>query len=112
MRSERHSTIEQSDFRTCFTIVLRWTLFRRVANSVVCLVYTTRYRVRSTGGRQIIPVPAKFGAVTYHAVHDDASLRASATIALRMPRRLATFIAQAFSHDHFVTRTSMICAAS
>ena len=30
-----------------------------------------------------------------------ASLRASATFAFLRPRRLATFIAQAFSHDHF-----------
>lgn len=41
-----------------------------------------------------------------------ASLRASATIALRWPRRLATFMAQAFSQDHFDTRVSSTCAAS
>lgn len=37
---------------------------------------------------------------------------ASATIALRKPRRLATFIAQAFSHEHFVTHVSNTWAAS
>jgi hypothetical protein len=36
-----------------------------------------------------------------------ASLRASATFAFLRPRRLATFIAQAFSHDHFFVRVSM-----
>ena len=41
-----------------------------------------------------------------------ANRRASATIALFMPRRLATCIAQALSHDHRVERTSMLCAAS
>ena len=41
-----------------------------------------------------------------------ASLRASATIALRWPRRFATAIAQAFSQDHFETRVSKTCAAS
>ena len=41
-----------------------------------------------------------------------ASLRASATIALRWPRRLATCMAQAFNQDHFVTRVSSTCAAS
>ena len=41
-----------------------------------------------------------------------ASLRASATIARRWPRRLATSIAQAFNQDHFVTRVSSTCAAS
>ena len=41
-----------------------------------------------------------------------ASRRASATIAFFCPRRLAMFIAHAFSHDHFCTRVSMTCAAS
>jgi hypothetical protein len=41
-----------------------------------------------------------------------ASLRASATIARRWPRRFATAIAQAFSQDHFATRVSNTCAAS
>ena len=36
-----------------------------------------------------------------------ASLRASATIAFFMPRRLAICIAQALSQDHRVERTSM-----
>lgn len=36
-----------------------------------------------------------------------ASRRASATIAFLRPRRFATFIAQAFSHDHFFTRVNM-----
>src|SRR6476619_2429741 len=40
-----------------------------------------------------------------------ASRRASATIAFFIPRRLATCIAQALSHDHFFER-SMLCAAS
>jgi hypothetical protein len=40
-----------------------------------------------------------------------ASRRASATIALLMPRCLAIFIAQALSQDHFVER-NMLCAAS
>ena len=41
-----------------------------------------------------------------------ASRRARATIAFFSPRRLAIFIAQALSHDHFVERTSRIWAAS
>src|ERR1700730_12987414 len=41
-----------------------------------------------------------------------ASRRASATMAFFCPRRLAMFIAHAFSHDHFCTRVSMTCAAS
>jgi len=41
-----------------------------------------------------------------------AKRRASATIARLMPRRLAICIAQAFSQDHRVERTSMLCAAS
>ena len=40
-----------------------------------------------------------------------ASLRARATIAFFIPRRLAICIAQALSHDHFFER-SMLCAAS
>lgn len=40
-----------------------------------------------------------------------ASLRASATMAFRMPRRLAMFIAQAFSHDHFLTLIIKVWAA-
>ena len=39
-----------------------------------------------------------------------ARRRASATIALFIPRRLAIFIAQALSQDHFVERTSMTWA--
>jgi hypothetical protein len=41
-----------------------------------------------------------------------ANRRASATIAFFIPRRLAIFIAQALSQDHFAERTSMIWAAS
>ena len=41
-----------------------------------------------------------------------ASRRASATIALFIPRRLAICIAQALSHDHFAERNSMAWAAS
>ena len=41
-----------------------------------------------------------------------AKRRASATIAFFIPRRLATCIAQALSHDHFFERTSMLWAAS
>ena len=41
-----------------------------------------------------------------------ASRRASATMAFFCPRRLAMFIAHAFSHDHFCPRVSMTCAAS
>jgi hypothetical protein len=41
-----------------------------------------------------------------------ANRRASATIAFFSPRRLAIFIAQALSQDHFVERTSRIWAAS
>jgi hypothetical protein len=35
-----------------------------------------------------------------------ASLRASATMARRRPRRFATAMAQAYSQDHFETRVS------
>jgi hypothetical protein len=38
--------------------------------------------------------------------------RGKATIALFMPRRLAIYIAQALSQDHFVVRTNRIWAAS
>jgi len=41
-----------------------------------------------------------------------ASRRAKATTAFCLPRRLAIFIAQAFSHDHFFTFASKTCAAS
>src|SRR5262249_37527540 len=41
-----------------------------------------------------------------------ATRPASATIAFFIPRCLAIFIAQALSQDHFVERTSMLCAAS
>src|SRR3974390_2085759 len=41
-----------------------------------------------------------------------AKRRASAPIAFFIPRRLATCIAQALSHDHFFERTSMLWAAS
>jgi hypothetical protein len=41
-----------------------------------------------------------------------ANRRASATIALFIPRSLAIFMAQALSQDHFAVRTSMIWAAS
>jgi hypothetical protein len=41
-----------------------------------------------------------------------ANRRASATIAFFIPRRLAIFIAQALSHDHFAERSSMTWAAS
>jgi hypothetical protein len=41
-----------------------------------------------------------------------ASRRASATIALFIPRRLAICIAQALSQDHFAERNSMTWAAS
>ncbi len=41
-----------------------------------------------------------------------ASRRANATTAFCLPRRLAIFIAHAFSHDHFLTFTSRTCAAS
>ena len=41
-----------------------------------------------------------------------AKRRANATIALRRLPRLAMFIAQAFSQDHFFTRVSMTWAAS
>ena len=41
-----------------------------------------------------------------------AKRRASATIAFFIPRCLAIFIAQAFSHDHFAERSSMTWAAS
>jgi hypothetical protein len=41
-----------------------------------------------------------------------ANRRASATMAFFSPRCRAIFIAQALSQDHFVERTSTICAAS
>src|SRR5262249_8744225 len=41
-----------------------------------------------------------------------ASLRATATLALRSPLRLASLIPQAFSADHFGTRLSSTSAAS
>ena len=41
-----------------------------------------------------------------------ANRRASATIAFFIPRRLAIFIAQALSQDHFSERSSMTWAAS
>ena len=41
-----------------------------------------------------------------------ASLRATATLALRSPLRLASFAPQAFTADHFGTRVSRTPAAS
>src|SRR3954469_1416721 len=41
-----------------------------------------------------------------------ASLRATATVARRRPRRLAIAVPQAFSADHRVTRVSRLCAAT
>ena len=41
-----------------------------------------------------------------------ASRRANPTMAFCRPRCLATFIAHALSHDHFVTRVTSVCVAS
>lgn len=40
-----------------------------------------------------------------------ASRRANPTTTFCLPRRLAIFVAHAFSHDHFLTFTSRTCAA-
>jgi hypothetical protein len=56
--------------------------------------------------------PTELGAVDPDAVQITANRRARATIAFFIPRRLAIFIAQALSHDHFAERSSMTWAAS
>ena len=51
-------------------------------------------------------------ASTHMRCRTAASLRASATFARFMSRRLATVIAQAFRAENHEARVSMICAAS
>src|SRR5262249_17016149 len=62
--------------------------------------------------RCCIPGPAEFSPSTQMRCRITANRRASATMALFMPRRLAICIAQALSQDHLVERTSMLWAAS
>ena len=40
-------------------------------------------------------------------MQDDGQTPGQRITALRPPRRRATFIAQAFSHDHLITRVSI-----
>jgi len=62
---------ERGRHRTYFTIVLRRTAFRLVADSIISFFMPRRYPMASGGDWQIISRPAKFGAVAHHAVHDD-----------------------------------------
>ena len=60
-----------------------------------------------------LPGPMELGAVNPDAVHDQGqSTRQGDDRLLHPPRRLAIFIAQALSQDHFVERTNRIWAAS
>src|SRR5262249_13039454 len=48
--------------------------------------------------------PVELGSVDPHPMQNDGELRATATLALRSPLRLASLIPQAFSVDHFGAR--------
>ena len=60
----------------------------------------------------LFPGPAELGAVNPDTVHDHGQPARQRHDRLFSPRRLAIFIAQALSQDHFVERTSRIWAAS
>jgi len=91
------------------SIVPRGTLFHRVVELGFLLFHLISYRVHAAAASlvQRNSVPS-----TQMRCMMTAKRRASATIALFMPRRLAICIAQALSHDHRVERTSMLWAAS
>ena len=58
--------------------------------------------------RGLFAGPAELGAINPDAVHDHGQSARQRHDCLFNPRRLAICIAQALSHDHFTTRTSMI----
>jgi len=91
------------------SIVPRGTLFHRVVELGFLLFHLISYRVHTAAASlvQRNSVPS-----TQRRCMTTAKRRASATIALFMPRRLAICIAQALRHDHRVERTSMLWAAS
>jgi hypothetical protein len=91
------------------SIVPRGTLFHRVVELGFLLFHLISYRVHTAAASlvQRNSVPS-----TQMRCMMTAKRRASATIALFMPRRLAICIAQALSHDHRVERISMLWAAS
>ena len=91
------------------SIVPRGTPFHRVVELGFLLFHLISYRVHTAAASlvQRNSVPS-----TQRRCMTTAKRRASATIALFMPRRLAICIAQALSHDHRVERTSMLWAAS
>lgn len=69
-----------------------------------------------SGFYQISAAPSRDQRNSLPSIHIlcmmTAMRRAKATTAFFKPPRLATVMAQAFSHDHFFTRVSMDCAAS
>jgi YVTN family beta-propeller protein len=91
------------------SIVPRGTPFHRVVElefpPVVMVLHDSHATAASLVQRNSVPSAQMRCMIT-------ASRRASATIALFMPRRLAICIAQALSHDHFAERNSMAWAAS
>jgi len=75
----------------------------------ICLLINRR----SDGDRHdFLRGPPGLQAVTPDAMHDHRQPAGECDNRPLPARRLATFIAQAFSQDHFVTRASKTCAAS
>ena len=54
----------------------------------------------------LLRLPVELGSIDPHAMQMTASFRATATLALRRPFRLASLAPQAFSPDYFGTRVS------
>ena len=86
------------------SIVPRGTLFHRVVELGFLLFHLISYRVHAAAAslvqRNSVPLTQMRCMMT-------AKRRASATIALFMPRRLAICIAQALSHDHFLDHSML-----
>ena len=71
-----------------------------------------QFGVRRSDCRRHFPCPAELGSITPYAMHNHGEPSCQCDDGFFCPRRLAMFIAHAFSHDHFCTRVSMTCAAS
>ncbi len=71
-----------------------------------------QFGVRRSDCRRHFPCPAELGSITPHAMHNHGEPSCECDDGFFCPRRLAMFIAHAFSHDHFCPRVSMTCAAS
>src|SRR3954471_2536239 len=84
----------------------RGTSFARGRNRAILVAYyAVAAAVSSRHQRNSLPSAHMRCRIT-------ASLRATATVARRKPRRFAIAVPQAFSADHRVTRVSRLCAAT